>query len=84
MVHRARRASRIVDAMVLRARGLPTDEPFFPMYEYSLPRLFEVLRTHGVDDVHAVLTDHGGHRGALLIFQRPAGPPTDAGASQAA
>jgi SAM-dependent methyltransferase len=69
LVHGARRASRLADALVLRARGMPADQPFFPMYEYSLERLFEAARAHGAADVHAALTDHGGHRGAMLVFR---------------
>lgn len=81
LVHRARRASRAVDAVVLRLRGMPADQPFFPMFEYSLERLVEVARAHGADDVHVALTDHGGHRGALLLFR--VGPKGAAPASAA-
>ncbi len=69
LVHGARRASRAVDAVVLRLRGRPADEPFFPMYEYSLERLVELARACGAAEVHAALTDHGGHRGAMLVFR---------------
>lgn len=82
LVHGARRASRAVDSAVLRLRRLPADEPFFPMYVYSLEHLLEIARRHGASEVHAVLTDHGGHRGAMLLFRAGggAGPPAPDGA----
>jgi len=69
LVHGARRTSRVADAIVLRIRGMSADQPFFPMYEYSLERLLEIARSHGATDVHSALTDHGGHRGAMLLFR---------------
>ncbi len=43
-----------------------------PMYEYDLGRLFELLRAHGCGSIHAELTDHGGHHGAMLLFRKTA------------
>lgn len=69
LVHRARRASPAADALVRRLRGQGADEPFFPMFEYTLPRLVALAHAHGARDVHAALTEHGGHHGAFLVFR---------------
>lgn len=48
----------------------PPFEPLIPMHEYDLTRVLALLGDHGCTNVHARLTDHGGHLGAMLIFRR--------------
>lgn len=73
-VHRLRRTVPGVNAAVNLAQGAPVSEPLIPMYEYSLDHLLELLRARGCGEVHAALTDHGNHRGAMLLFRTPPGP----------
>lgn len=40
--------------------------------DYSLNRLFALIQDEGCSKVHALLTDHGGPRGAMLLFQKSA------------
>ena len=42
------------------------------MNEYNMGDIMTLLRDRGCSHVHARLTDHGGHLGAMLIFQRTA------------
>ena len=70
-VHRIRRASPAADALARLVRGAGREDVFIPMYEYSLGRLAEMFRARGCTDVHAFLTDHGGHRGVLLLARVP-------------
>lgn len=71
-VNRLRRTVPGVNAVVNVAQGLPAREPLIPMYEYDLARLLDALHERGCAEVHVLLTDHGGHRGALLLFRAPA------------
>jgi 2-polyprenyl-3-methyl-5-hydroxy-6-metoxy-1,4-benzoquinol methylase len=45
-------------------------EPMIPMHEYDLAQIFTLLGDAGCAHVHARLTDHGGHLGAMLIFRK--------------
>ena len=42
------------------------------MNNYDLGALYRMLSDSGCREVHARLTDHGGHLGAMLIFRREA------------
>ena len=68
-IHRVRRAVPGANAVVNLAQGRRAGEPLIPMYEYRLETLVESLRARGCGEVHALLTDHGGHRGAMLLFR---------------
>jgi SAM-dependent methyltransferase len=50
----------------------PIAEPFIPMNNYDLGALYRLVDDHGCREVHARLTDHGGHLGAMLIFRKGA------------
>ncbi|MBA3338610.1 MAG: hypothetical protein H0T54_02455 [Geodermatophilaceae bacterium] len=48
----------------------PLLEPFIPMNRYDLGALVTMLGRHRCAPVHVLPTDHGGHFGAMLLFQR--------------
>lgn len=45
--------------------------PVMQLNEYSVNRLLAILQDAGCDRVHALLTDHQGNRGVMLLFQKP-------------
>ena len=71
IVHRLRRVVPGVNALVNLAQRRALTEPLIPMNEYDMGDLFERLSDHGCTHVHARLTDHGGHLGAMLLFRKP-------------
>lgn len=78
---RASRARRLANLLRRRVPGMnllanlvqhrPLTEPQIPMHNYDLGRLISFLADQGCAAVHALPTDHGGHLGAMLIFQTP-------------
>ena len=70
VVNRARRWFRPVDLAVRLVRGEPLGEPFIPMNAYDLAQIFALLQQRGCGQVSALLTDHGGHLGAMLLFRK--------------
>ena len=60
------------NALVNVTRGRPAAEPFVRTYTYDLGRVFDVLRTAGIDTMHVVLEPHEGLETALLYLERPA------------
>lgn len=80
-VSRARRALQRVRAGVPGVhaaanllRGRPASEPHIQMNAHDLSRVFALLQDAGCHRVHTRFTDHGGHRGAVLFFQKRALP----------
>jgi 2-polyprenyl-3-methyl-5-hydroxy-6-metoxy-1,4-benzoquinol methylase len=73
VVNRLRRWMPPVNMAVNVVQGRPAREPQILMYNYDLRRLFAIFARHGCATVHALLTDHGGHLGAILIVQKAAG-----------
>ena len=71
VVNRLRRVVPGVNALVNLAQRRPLSEPLIPMNAYDLGALFTLLADHGCTHVHARLTDHGGHMGAMLVFRKP-------------
>ncbi len=71
VVNRLRRVVPGVNAVVNRVQGRPLSEPLIPMNEYDMSVLFALLAERGCTHIHARLTDHGGHLGAMLLFQKP-------------
>ena len=59
-----------VNALVNLARGRSPSYPVMQMNAYDLNRIAALLQGAGCDRVHAHLTDHGGHLGAILVFQK--------------
>jgi SAM-dependent methyltransferase len=70
VVNRLRRLVPGVNALVNLVQRRPLSEPLIPMNQYDLGQLFTMLGDHGCTDVHARLTDHGGHLGAMLLFRK--------------
>jgi SAM-dependent methyltransferase len=60
------------NALVNIARGRPAAEPFVPTYTYDLARVFDVLRTAGIETMHVVFEPHQGLETALLYVEKPA------------
>lgn len=52
------------------AKGRRFDHPYMLMNTYDLNRLLSLLQQHGCKQVHAQFTDHGGHWGVMLVFQK--------------
>jgi hypothetical protein len=51
-------------------RGRPAREAAMQMNSYPLDRLYALLQAHGCHRVSTYFSDHDGHLGALLVFQR--------------
>ena len=71
-VNRMRRHVPLVNRLANVVQHRPANEPFIPMNNYDLGALYRLLSDSGCREVHARLTDHGGHLGAKLIFLRDA------------
>lgn len=71
LAHRLRRTIPFFNVLVNLVQRRPVMDPLIPMFEYDLHTLFLTLQNLGCDRVHVTLTDHGGHRGAMLIFRVP-------------
>jgi SAM-dependent methyltransferase len=70
-VHRLRRWVPGVNAAVNLVQRRPVFEPQIPMYEYDVGRLLTRLTQRGCSAAHLLLTDHGGHLGAVILFRVP-------------
>jgi SAM-dependent methyltransferase len=70
VIHRLRRGLPGLNILANLVQRRPLGEPLIPMYRYDLGALFALLGDLGCTHVHARLTDHGGHLGAMLLFQR--------------
>jgi SAM-dependent methyltransferase len=69
-IHRLRRVVPGLNLLVNLVQRRPLREPLIPMNEYDLAELVTLLGDRGCTHVHARLTDHGGHLGAMLLFKR--------------
>lgn len=70
ILHRMRRTIPGVNLLANVVQRRPLLEPLIPMHRYDLGALFALLGDRGCTHVHARLTDHGGHLGAMLLFRR--------------
>jgi SAM-dependent methyltransferase len=70
IVHRLRRRVPGVNVVANLVQHRPLREPLIPMHQYDLGALHSLLGDRGCTHVHARLTDHGGHLGAMLLFRR--------------
>lgn len=70
LLHRVRRRVPLANAVMNVVQRRPLRQPAMPMHAYDLPRVFALLERHGCPDVHASFTEHGGHRGAMLLFRK--------------
>ena len=79
MVNRLRRHVPGLNRIANLVQRHPIGEPFIPMNNYDLGALYRMLAENGCREVHARLTDHGGHLGAMLTFRKvnmaPRWPP---------
>jgi 2-polyprenyl-3-methyl-5-hydroxy-6-metoxy-1,4-benzoquinol methylase len=66
----ARTKVPFADAALNLIRHRKRSHAIMQLNEYSLNRLFSIIQDAGCDKVHAMLTDHGGPRGAILLFQK--------------
>jgi SAM-dependent methyltransferase len=71
LVNRLRRVVPGVNALVNVVQRRPMSEPLIPMNSYDLAALFALLGDRGCTHVHARMTNHGGHLGAMLVFEKP-------------
>ena len=69
-VHALRRAAPPANWAVNVLQGRAPLTPMMGMYEYPMDEVLARLQAAGCDRVHARLTDHGGHLGAMLFFTR--------------
>ncbi|WP_158545531.1 class I SAM-dependent methyltransferase [Bremerella cremea] len=46
--------------------------PQMQMNPYQLNKIFFLLQSAGIQDLHVEFTNHGGHLGTFLIFRKPA------------
>ena len=51
--------------------GRPFGEPLMQMNQYDLNRVMLALQQAGCERTHLRLTNHGGHLGAVVHFQKP-------------
>lgn len=61
-----------VNVLANAVKRRPLLEPLIPMHEYDLAAILTMFDELEVRALHMRLTDHGGHLGAMLIFQKPA------------
>ncbi len=52
------------------AKGRKFNHPFMQMNVYDLNKLFSLLQQHGCEQAHAQFTNHAGHWGLMLLFQK--------------
>ncbi len=57
--------------------GRKSGEPLIPMYRYPMNRVLEILYEGGAHVLHLQLTNHGGERGVILLFEK-SGPGSSA------
>lgn len=72
LVHRMRKSVPLVNGIVNIVQGRSFLYPMMQMNHYSLNRVFSVLDESGCGGAYARFTDHGGHLGAILFFQKNA------------
>ena len=71
VVNRLRRVVPGVNGLVNLVQRRPFSEPLIPMNAYDLGALHTLLADRGCTHVHARFIDHGGHLGAMLLFEKP-------------
>ena len=70
IVHPLRWRFPPLNALANIVQRRPTFEPMIPMHEYDVVELFDLFQKHGAAEIHAELTDQGGHLGAMFIFRK--------------
>lgn len=51
-------------------KGRRFSHPYMLMNPYDMNRILSILQGHGCSQVHLQFTDHAGHWGAMLMFQK--------------
>lgn len=69
IVHALRKRIPGANLIANLAQGRASDDPFIPMYSYRLQRLVDGFRRAGCSEIHMMLTDHGGHLGAMMLLR---------------
>jgi SAM-dependent methyltransferase len=69
IVHALRKHIPGVNPVANLAQGRASNDPFIPMYSYRLERLVDGFRRAGCSEIHMMLTDHGGHLGAMMLLR---------------
>lgn len=69
-----RKTVPLVNNVVNLAQGRPWSYPLMQMNEYPLNRVFEILQEAGCHHCYVRHSDHGGHWGVMLFFQKRALP----------
>ena len=69
-VHAARRESSVVNMFVNLAQGRSARSPMMPMFEYDRRALVRLLEDADCTEPREEFTDHGGHLGVMLLFQK--------------
>lgn len=69
-----RRNVPLVNQVVNLAQRRPLLYPLMQMHNYRLDRIFRVLQETGCHHSYVRFTDHGGHLGVMLYFQKRALP----------
>ena len=59
-----------VNALVNIVQRRPPSYPLMQMHAYNLNRIVALLHAAGCERIHALLTDHGGDLGVVLMFQK--------------
>lgn len=75
IVHRARKTLPLVNGLVNLVQGERFSLPMMQMNDYSLNRIFLVLHENGCGNINMHFTNHGGHLGVILFFQKGAATP---------
>jgi 2-polyprenyl-3-methyl-5-hydroxy-6-metoxy-1,4-benzoquinol methylase len=70
LVRWARRFVPLVHPLWNWRHGLPLDEPWMQMNRYPLNRMFHLLQDRGCHRCAVRFTNHSGHRGVVLFFQK--------------
>ncbi len=63
-------------ALNILLRRAPS-HPVMQLNNYSVDRILGILQDAGCTEVHAILTDHQGNRGVMLLFRKPLAPNRD-------
>lgn len=71
LVHTLRKSVPLVNNLVNLAQRNPFFYPMMQMNEYDLNHLFLTLQATRCDRTFVRFTDHGGHLGIVLYFQKP-------------
>lgn len=69
LVRRLRWSSPLLNDLANLLKGRP-GEPLMIMDQYDLGRIWNALRKHGCEHAYLRATDHGGHLGAMIFFEK--------------